>query len=144
MIGGTLRLFYSNVAGAVLGIYYVWGFQRNCRDSKAGFVRSAYSPVCASDHHRPCNNFICTFAPWESLSAFSVASNAVAVIFQGGWYATTRHAISGLAICSLTRGERALLQWPHVFPVQHRERYIFMLDLAEGTVCVEFVLKLVS
>ena len=104
MIGGTLRLFYSNVAGAVLGIYYVWGFQRNCRDSKAGFVRSAYSPVCASDHHRPCNNFICTFAPWESLSAFSVASNAVAVIFQGGWYATTRHAISGLAICSLTRG----------------------------------------
>ncbi|CAE6926039.1 UBP8 [Symbiodinium natans] len=32
---GFLVLFYSNVAGAVLGIYYVWGFQRNCRDSKA-------------------------------------------------------------------------------------------------------------
>ncbi|CAE7683563.1 SWEET7B [Symbiodinium sp. CCMP2456] len=32
---GFLVLFYSNVAGAVLGIYYVWGFQRNCRDNKA-------------------------------------------------------------------------------------------------------------
>ncbi|CAE7839767.1 SWEET7B [Symbiodinium sp. CCMP2592] len=32
---GFLVLVYSNVAGAVLGIYYVWGFQRNCRDNKA-------------------------------------------------------------------------------------------------------------
>jgi len=32
---GFLVLVYSNVAGAVLGIYYIWGFQRNCRDSKA-------------------------------------------------------------------------------------------------------------
>ena len=38
MVSGTLRLFYSNIAGAVLGIYYVWGFQRNCRDNKAGLV----------------------------------------------------------------------------------------------------------
>ena len=39
----------------------------------------------------------------------------------------------------LDPGERTLLQWPHVVPVQHRERYISMLHPAEGTVCVECV-----
>lgn len=29
------RLVYANITGAILGVYYVWGFQQNCRDQKA-------------------------------------------------------------------------------------------------------------
>jgi len=29
---GFLVLVYSNVMGAFLGVYYIWGFQRNCRN----------------------------------------------------------------------------------------------------------------
>jgi len=32
---GFLVLVYSNVLGAVLGFYYVWGFQHNCRNKHA-------------------------------------------------------------------------------------------------------------
>mmetsp|Transcript_80390 Transcript_80390/g.172066 ORF Transcript_80390/g.172066 Transcript_80390/m.172066 type:complete len:428 (-) Transcript_80390:21-1304(-) len=32
---GFLVLVYSNVLGAFLGIYYIWGFQRNCRSDRA-------------------------------------------------------------------------------------------------------------
>ncbi|CAJ1405156.1 unnamed protein product [Effrenium voratum] len=32
---GFLVLVYANITGAVLGSYYIWGFQRNCRDKKA-------------------------------------------------------------------------------------------------------------
>eukprot|EP00913_Durusdinium_trenchii_P034656 g32420.t1 len=32
---GFLVLVYANITGAVLGVYYVWGFQNNCRDQKA-------------------------------------------------------------------------------------------------------------
>ena len=28
------RLVYANITGAILGVYYVWGFQQNCRDQK--------------------------------------------------------------------------------------------------------------
>mmetsp|Transcript_79447 Transcript_79447/g.125442 ORF Transcript_79447/g.125442 Transcript_79447/m.125442 type:complete len:472 (+) Transcript_79447:139-1554(+) len=32
---GFLVLVYANITGAILGVYYVWGFQQNCRDQKA-------------------------------------------------------------------------------------------------------------
>jgi len=32
---GFLVLVYSNVLGAFLGVYYIWGFQRNCRSERS-------------------------------------------------------------------------------------------------------------
>lgn len=44
---GFLVLVYSNVLGAVLGVYYVWGFRINCRDKFAQHRLKKYGQAAA-------------------------------------------------------------------------------------------------
>jgi len=44
---GFLVLVYSNVCGAVLGLYYVWGFHRNCYDPKSQKQLKLYCKAAA-------------------------------------------------------------------------------------------------
>jgi len=83
---GFLVLVYSNICGAILGMYYVWGFHRNCYDPKSLKQLKTYCKAAA-----------CVVS--SQFLAICTVSRANALFFSG-LISSIASVIGSLSLCT--------------------------------------------